>query len=67
MVSDTSNCLERYDSKFSKIVRSEGGVNTDEKFVEYNKLCRDLMELMTMYIPEMLKDEPFFNEVFYAK
>lgn len=59
--------LERYNSKFSKIVRSEGGVNTDEKFAEYNKLCEDLMDFMTMYIPEMLKDEAFFNKVFYAK
>lgn len=59
--------LERYNSKFSKIVKSEGGVNTDEKFAEYNKLCKNLMDFMTMYIPEMLKDETFFNEAFYAK
>lgn len=60
-----TSSLERYNSKFTRIVRSKGGINTDEKFALYNKYCKDLMNMMTMYVPEMLKEEEFFNEVFY--
>lgn len=57
--------LEKYDSRFSTLVRSEGGINTDEKFQKKQELTQDLMKVLTMYIPEMLKEEQFFNERFY--
>lgn len=57
--------LEKYNSRFSKIVRSAGGINSDEKFALHKKYSENLMKLMTMYIPEMLKEEGFFYNVFY--
>ncbi len=62
-----TNALERYNNKFSKIIRSEGGINTEEEFQLKQEYTKNLMELLTMYVPEMLKEEPFFNEVFYEK
>lgn len=60
-----TNTLERYNSRLAKIVRSEGGINTDKKFQQKQKYTVKLMKLLTMYLPEMLKEELFFNEVFY--
>lgn len=57
--------LERYNSKFRKLGRSRADIDTDEKFEKYIENCEDLMNMMTMYVPEMLKEEEFFNEVFY--
>lgn len=60
-----TSALERYNSRLAKIIRSQGGINTNEKFEEKQEYTKDLMKLLTMYLPEMLKEEPFFNEVFY--
>ena len=57
--------LQRYNRKLSTIVRSEGGINTDEKFQLKQEYTEEVMNALTLYIPEMLKEEPFFNEVFY--
>lgn len=57
--------LERYNSRLAKIVRSDGGINTDEKFQQKQEYTKNLMKLLTMYLPEMLKEEPFFYDVFY--
>jgi len=57
--------LERYNSRLAKIVRSEGGINTDEKFQQKQEYTGNLMKLLTMYLPEMLKEEQFFYDVFY--
>lgn len=62
-----TSTLLRYNSKFAKIVRSEGGINSDEKFEKKQEYTEDLMKLLTMYIPEMLKEEAFFSEVFYRQ
>lgn len=47
------------------MVNSTGGVNSDEKFAEHQELVGDLVEILSLYLPEMLKNEPFFTEVFY--
>lgn len=60
-----SSALQRYNSKYSELIRSEGGVNSEEKFRKKQELNEKVLKLLTMYIPEMLKDEEFFNEVFY--
>ena len=57
--------MERYNTKLSKIVRSEGGINTEEKFALRQEYVKGLMNLLTMYLPEMLKEEKFFYDVFY--
>ncbi len=63
--STLTSTLERYNSKFTKIVRSEGGINTDEKFELHQEYVQNLMDVLTYYLPEMLKEENFFSEVFY--
>lgn len=57
--------LERYNSRFAKIVRSNGGINTDEKFQQKQEYTKGLMKILTMYLPEMLKGEKFFYDAFY--
>ena len=59
--------LQRIDNRFAKIVNSEGNVNTDEKFELYQQYVDDTLEILTLYLPEMLKEEEFFYEVFYKK
>ena len=60
-----NNALERYNTKLSKIVTSAGGINTDEKFTLRQEYVEGIMDVLTMYLPEMLKEERFFNDVFY--
>lgn len=62
-----TNALNRLNSKLTKLVRSEGGINTDDKFELRQMYVEDLMKVLTLYIPEMLKDEPFFNKAFYTQ
>lgn len=60
-----TNGLQRIDSRFSKIVNSEGGINSDEKFALYQQYVDDTLDILTYYLPEMLKEETFFYVVFY--
>ena len=60
-----TNGLQRIDSRFAKIVNSEGNVNTDEKFELYQEYVDDTLKILTLYLPEMLKEEEFFYNVFY--
>jgi len=57
--------LQQIDSKLDKLINSEGGINTEEKFQEHQALVDDLIEILSLYVPEMLKKEAFFNKVFY--
>ena len=47
------------------LINSQGGINTDEKFQQHQVLVRKLIEILSLYVPEMLKEEPFYNDVFY--
>lgn len=60
-----NNALERYNTKLLKLVTSTGGINTDEKFALRQEYVEGIMDVLTMYLPEMLKEERFFNDVFY--
>lgn len=57
--------LHSINNELDKIVNSVGGINNDEKFAQRQELVKRLIEILSLYLPEMLKDEPFFNEVFY--
>ena len=59
--------LRSINSKLDKLVNSIGGINTDEKFAERQVLVGNVIEILSLYLPEMLKKEPFFNEVFYGE
>ena len=59
--------LQSINSELSKVVTSDGDVNTEEEFAQYQALTDDVIEILSLYLPEMLKDEPFFYEVFYQQ
>ena len=40
--------MERYNTKLSKIIRSEGGINSDEKFELRQDYVNGLMRLLTI-------------------
>ncbi len=48
------------------LVGTRGGINTDEKFIEYHAYEEDLMDLLISYIPLLLEKEAFFKDVFYS-
>ncbi len=56
--------LEDLRDKSDKLTSSKGGVNTDEKFAEYHKCATDLLDLLSNYIPKLLKNEEFFTKSF---
>lgn len=58
--------LHSINNELDKIVNSVGGINNDEKFAQCQELVKRLIDILSLYLPEMLKDEPFFNEVFYG-
>ena len=59
--------LHRINNSLDKLVNSEGGSNSDEKFESLQNLTNELKNILSLYLPEMLKDEVFFNEVFYGE
>ncbi len=46
------------------LVGSTGGINSDEKFKEYQNYCENLKTLLVENIPKLLKNESFFSEIF---
>ncbi len=59
--------LEDIEKKAAKIQKSVGGVNTKEEFLEYQQYTDATLELMSEYIPILLKNEEFFANKFYPK
>jgi len=57
--------LRSINSNFDKLVNSDGGINSDEKFEQYQLLVNKFKEILSLYVPELMKNEPFFNKVFY--
>ena len=51
--------------KSERIYESEGGVNTDQKFEDYNACAKELLNVLGEYVPELLKKEIFFSNTFY--
>lgn len=47
------------------LAATPGGINTDEKFLICKDQVQELLTLLQDYVPNMLKDEPFFTDVFY--
>lgn len=58
--------LRSINNKLDKLVNSQGNVNTEEEFTQYKACVDDVIEILSLYLPEMLKDEPFFNKAFYG-
>ena len=46
------------------IVGTEGGVNTDEKFIEYKECVDQLLVILNTYVHKLLEKEAFFTNAF---
>ena len=57
--------LESYDNKISDLKKRTNGVYKGDDFKEYREYANGIMEVLMYNIPEMLKSERFFYEVFY--
>ena len=59
--------LELYNSKISELMKEyeKDGKMSDENFKLYQKYAEDINEVLRDNLPEMLKNEDFFSEVFY--
>lgn len=62
---DLMKGLDRIEKNAGKLVRSVGGVNTEEEFQEYHQYAEELLALLEEHIPVLLKQEEFFKTVFY--
>ena len=60
--------LEISDSGIKELLQSQpSGLMSEETFEKYQKYADEIREVLTCNLPEMLKDEDFFSEVFYRK
>ena len=60
--------LEILDSGIKELLKSQpAGLMSSETFAKYQEYAEDMKEVLTCNLPEMLKDEDFFSEVFYRK
>lgn len=58
--------LQSINNNLDKLVNSDGGINSDEKFAQRQEIVKKIIDILSLYLPEMLKKEAFFNEVFYS-
>ena len=56
--------LDNLNAKASKLVSFTGDINTDEKFKQYHDCATDLKEMLSLYLPTLLINEPFFSTHF---
>jgi len=57
--------LQQINNELSELINSEGGINSEEKFEEHQALVEKTIEILSLYVPELLKGESFFGNVFY--
>lgn len=57
--------LKTYNSKIYDLLKDNKGIIEGEAFTDYHNYAKDIMEVLECNIPEMLKNEAFFREVFY--
>lgn len=60
------NQLLKLDGNLRKLVLSEGGINTEEEFRQYIQYATDLMDILEKNVPNLLKEENFFKQVYYS-
>lgn len=56
--------LQKLEEQSGAIYGSTGGVNTEEKFDEYNQCAKELRNVLGMYIPMLLRNESFYVDTF---
>lgn len=60
-----TNRLNQLNTRISALVNKTGGIRSDEDFAEYHECAEELMNILKLHIPYLLRNEPFFNKVFY--
>ena len=56
--------LDTLGRKAEKVYYSPGGINTEEKCATNMKNAEELLKLLGAYVPELLKNEDFFTQIF---
>lgn len=56
--------LDNLNIKAAGLISSAGGINTDEKFAQYHACAAALKETLSLYLPRLLLNEPFFRNHF---
>lgn len=59
--------LKNLEAQSRSLVGSTGGVNTEEKFAEYNNCAKELRDVLGTYVPMLLKKETYFKDIFYGQ
>lgn len=49
-----------------KRLLSEGDINTEEKYFQYIEYAKELENILSVSIPNLLKEEEFFKKVYYS-
>lgn len=57
--------LEKYNSDIYKLISKSPSGISDDDFIKYQKYANEIEEVLECNLPEMLKEEAFFREVFY--
>lgn len=57
--------INEIDMDIYKIRKSDGGINTVGKYLEYAATAEKLLEILHKFIPGLLRQEAFFYEAFY--
>lgn len=60
------NVIQKLNSiyyELEKIRKQEGGLNTKDRRNAYEKYSEDIMEVLKLYVPLLLKDEEFYRSV----
>ena len=61
------NELKSINERVSALESSEGGINTQEKFVQRQEYAQKLLEVLGDYVPNLLKKEDYFSRVFFPE
>ena len=59
--------LKKLEDQSRALVGFTGGVNTEEKFTEYNNCAKELREVLGTYVPMLLRKEAYFSDIFCGK
>lgn len=57
--------LELMQDKIREFYSRLEGISSDEAYMEYHQLTSELMDILIMYVPDLLSRESFFSNAFY--
>lgn len=57
--------LNQMNFRLSSLVTQTGGIRSDADFQEYHDCAEELLRILQLHIPYLLKNETFFRDIFY--